>query len=59
MLYAYLKGYKSMMTMQTMLKQLTGEEIYDTLIHYMAEEFEDFAVARKQYECIMDLYPFK
>lgn len=43
------------MTVQTMLKQLTDEEIYDALIHYMAEEFEDFAVARKQYECIMDI----
>lgn len=44
-----------MITMQTIFKQLTGEEIYDALIHYMAEEFEDFAVARKQYECIMDI----
>lgn len=44
-----------MITMQTILKQLTGEEIYDSLIHFMAEEFEDFAVAREQYERIMDI----
>ena len=44
-----------MITMQTILKQLTGEESYDALIHFMTEEFEDFAAARKQYEHIMDI----
>lgn len=41
--------------MQTILKQLTGEESYASLIHFMTEEFEDFAVARKRYERIMDI----
>ena len=41
--------------MQTILKQLTGEEIYDSLIHFMTEEFEDFAVTREHYERIMDI----
>lgn len=44
-----------MIAMQTILKQLTGEEIYDALIRFMAEEFEDFAVTREQYERIMDI----
>lgn len=44
-----------MITMQTLLQQLTGEEIYDSLIHFMTEEFEDFAVARNQYERAMDI----
>ena len=44
-----------MITMQTILKQLTGEEIYDSLIHFMTEEFEDFAVTREHYERIMDI----
>lgn len=42
-----------MITMQTVLEQLTGEEIYNTLIHVMTNEFEDFAVARKHYEGAM------
>lgn len=43
-----------MITMQTILNQLTGKEIYDSLIHIVTEEFEDFAIARKQYEHAMD-----
>lgn len=43
-----------MITMQTILNQLTGTEICDSLIHFMTEEFEDFAAARKQYEYTME-----
>lgn len=43
------------MTMQTVLNQLTGEEIYNALIHAMTNEFEDFAAARKQYENAMTI----
>ena len=39
-----------MITIQTILAQLTGEEIYTSLIQMMAEEFDDFAVSRKQYD---------
>lgn len=39
-----------MITMQTVLEQLTGEEIYNALIQIMGKEFADFAVTRKQYE---------
>ena len=41
--------------MQTVLKQLTGKEIYDSLIHFMTEEFENFAAIKKQYEHTMDV----
>ena len=41
--------------MQTILKQLKGALSYDSLIHFMTVEFEDFAVTRKQYERIMDI----
>lgn len=44
-----------MITMQAVLKQLTGEEIYKSLIHLMTEEFEDFAAIRKRYEYAMDI----
>lgn len=44
-----------MITMQTVLNQLTGKEIYDSLIHFMTEEFEDFAAIQKQYEHTMDV----
>lgn len=50
MLHAYIVGGNTMITMQTVMEQLTGEEIYNTLIHVMTNEFEDFAVTRKQYE---------
>ena len=39
--------------MQTVLDQLTGREIYDSLIRIMTREFEDFADAQKQYEYAM------
>lgn len=42
-----------MKTMQTVLEQLTGEEIYDSLIQTMTEQFEDFSVSQKQYEHTM------
>ena len=44
-----------MITMQTVLNQLTRKEIYDSLIHFMTEEFEDFAAIQKQYEYTMDV----
>lgn len=44
-----------MTTMQTVLNQLTGTEIYDSLIHLMTEKLEDFAAVRKQYEHAMDV----
>lgn len=43
-----------MITMQSVLNQLTGEEIYRSLIQTLTEEFEDFAAARTQYESAMD-----
>lgn len=42
-----------MITMQTVLEQLAGEETYNALIHVMTNEFEDFAVTRKHYERAM------
>lgn len=44
-----------MITMQTILNQLTGKEIYDSLIHFMTEEFEDFAAIRNQYEHVLTI----
>lgn len=44
-----------MVTMQTVLNQLTCKEIYDSLIQIMTGEFEDFADAQKQYEHAMDI----
>lgn len=44
-----------MITIQALLNQLTGKEIYNSLIHFMTEEFEDFAAIRKQYEHTMDI----
>lgn len=38
-----------MITMQTVLDQLTGRGIVDALVAVMAENFEDFAEAQKQY----------
>ena len=48
-----------MITMQTVLKQLTGEEIYNSLIHLMTEGFADFAVIRKRYEHTMGILQTK
>lgn len=43
-----------MITTQTILNQLQGEELYNSLIHLITEEFEDFAAIRKDYEQAMD-----
>lgn len=48
-----------MITMQTVLKQLTGKDIYDSLIHLMTEGFTDFAVVRKRYEHTMGILKTK
>ena len=42
--------------MQTQRNQLTGTEIYDSLIHFMTKEFEDFAAIQKQYEHAMEIF---
>lgn len=39
-----------MITIQTILSQLTGEEIYTSLIQMMAEEFDDFDASWRQYD---------
>ena len=44
-----------MITAKTLLKQLTGKDIYESLIHFMTEEFADFAAIRKRYEHAMDI----
>lgn len=44
-----MKGYKTMVTMQTVLDQLAGREIVESLIGVMAENFEDFAVDQKRF----------
>lgn len=44
-----------MITMQRILNQMAGKEIYDSLILFMKEEFEDFAAAWKQFEHTMDI----
>lgn len=42
-----------MITMQTVLNQLTGKEIFDSLIQMMVENFEDFEKEHIQYEGVM------
>lgn len=42
-----------MITMQTVLNQLKGKEIVDSLIQVMVENFEDFKNESIQYEGVM------
>lgn len=44
-----------MITTQTVLSQLTGNEIYDSLIQLMTESFSDFAECQKKYEETMQV----
>jgi hypothetical protein len=44
-----------MITTQTVLNQLTGNEIYDSLIQLMTESFSDFAECQKKYEETMQV----
>lgn len=44
-----------MITMQTVLEQLTGEEIYNSLLLVMTQESTDFAVIRERYENAMHM----
>lgn len=44
-----------MITTQTVLNQLTGNEIYDSLIQLMTENFSDFAECQKKYEETMQV----
>ena len=44
-----------MITVQTIINQLTGEELYNSLIQVLTEEFEDFAATRKQFENTMTI----
>ena len=44
-----------MITTQTVLNQLTGNEIYDFLIQLMTESFSDFAECQKKYEETMQV----
>lgn len=44
-----------MITIQTVLNQLKGNEIYDSLIQLMTEQFEDFADTQNRYELAMEI----
>lgn len=44
-----------MITMQTVLNQLTGTGLSDSLVQIMTEECAEFAAARKQYAHTMDI----
>lgn len=44
-----------MITMQTVLNQLTGEEIYRSLLRTIHKEFADFAPVRRKYEYAMSI----
>ena len=48
-----------MLTMQTVLNQLTGDEIYDSLIQLMTENFSDFGECQKKYEETMQVLALK
>ena len=44
-----------MITLQTVLEQLTGEGIVNALLATLAENFEDFAQEQRQYDAAIEL----
>ena len=49
MLYAYMKGTINMLSMKTILENLTEHHIVETFVQWMAEESEDFATDYQRY----------
>ena len=42
-----------MITLETIMEQLTGGKIAAELIQYMVDQFEDFAIAKERYDNAM------